>query len=344
MFDPHRQTLMQIEARSAKEAVASQMVKNDDILDILRSRINHQAPTAVITCARGSSDHAATYLRYILQTHLGLLSTSLSPSVSSLYGQWPHVPGALCVAISQSGASDDLLSVVEGYAKAGVGTVALLNDCESPLAGLAEIVVPLHAGQERSVAATKSFIASMFAALQIADCLKSGLVAKDELRALPDKLEEAWSIEWSPLIECLLPARGLYVIGRGVGLGAADEAALKFKETCKIHAESYSAAEVRHGPMALFDRDLPVLIFRQDDASARGVDELAALAVASGCKVFVVGGQTAGATNLDTVSTSPLLSPIIQIQTFYRAVNELALSRGCDPDNPPLLNKVTVTL
>jgi glucosamine--fructose-6-phosphate aminotransferase (isomerizing) len=96
--------------------------------------------------------------------------------------------------------------------------------------------------------------------------------------------------------------------------------------------------------MALFDRDFPVLIFRQDDASARGVDELAALAVASGCKVFVVGGQTAGATNLDTVSTSPLLSPIIQIQTFYRAVNELALSRGCDPDNPPLLNKVTVTL
>lgn len=344
MFDSHRQTLMQIEARSAKEAVASQLVKNSDILESLRSLIEQRPPRAIITCARGSSDHAATYLRYIVETRLGLLSTSLAPSVSSLYGHWPHVEGSLCVAISQSGASDDLLSVVEGYAKVGVSTVALLNDCESPLAGLAKNVVPLHAGQERSVAATKSFIASMFAALQIADCLQPGLVAIDELEALPDKLDEAWAIDWSPLIECLIPARGLYVIGRGIGLSAAGEAALKFKETCKLHAESYSAAEVRHGPMALFDRDFPVLIFRQNDASVHGVDELASLAVASGCKVFVVGGQTAGATNLDTVSASALLSPIVQIQTFYRAVNELALMRGCDPDHPPLLNKVTVTL
>lgn len=344
MFDPNRQTLMQIEARSAKDAVASQMLKNKDILDELRLLIKHRAPKAVITCARGSSDHAATYLRYIVETRLGLFSTSLAPSVSSLYGQWPRVPGALCVAISQSGASDDIRSVIEGYAKAGVTTVALLNDCESPLGGLAEIVVPLHAGQERSVAATKSFIASMFASLQIAECLQPGLVAIDELRALPDKLDEAWAIEWSPLIDCLVNASGLYVIGRGIGLSAAGEAALKFKETCKLHAESYSAAEVRHGPMALFDRDFPVLIFRQDDASARGVDELASLAVESGCKVFVVGGQTAGATNLGTVRASALLSPIVQIQTFYRAVNDLALARGCDPDHPPLLNKVTVTL
>jgi glucosamine--fructose-6-phosphate aminotransferase (isomerizing) len=335
---------MQIEAKSAKDAIASQMVKNEAILGSLRSLTKHQVPTAVITCARGSSDHAATYLRYILETRLGLLCTSISPSVSSLYGQWPHVPGALCVAISQSGASDDLLSVVEGYAQKGVRTVALINDCKSPLAGLAEIVVPLHAGRERSVAATKSFIASMFAALQIANCLQPGLIASDELRALPDKLDEAWSLEWSPLIECLLSARGLYVIGRGIGLSAAGEAALKFKETCKLHAEAYSAAEVRHGPVALFDRDFPVLIFRQDDASARGVDELADIAVASGCKVFVIGGKTAGATNLDTVNASALLSPIIQVQTFYRAVNELALMRGCDPDHPPLLNKVTVTL
>ena len=335
---------MQIEARSAKDAVASQLVKNRVILESLCSLFERQVPTTVITCARGSSDHAATYLRYIVETCLGLLSTSLAPSVSSLYGHWPHVEGSLCVAISQSGASDDLLSVVEGYANVGVSTVALLNDCESRLAGLAEIVVPLRAGQERSVAATKSFIASMFAALQIANCLQDGLVATNELEALPDKLDEAWKIEWSPLIECLIPARGLYVIGRGIGLSVAGEAALKFKETCKLHAESYSAAEVRHGPMALFDRDFPVLIFRQDDASANGVDELASLAVASGCKVFVVGGQTAGATNLDTVSASALLSPIIQIQTFYRAVNELALLRGCDPDHPPMLKKVTVTL
>lgn len=335
---------MQIEARSAKDAVASQLVKNGDILESLRSSIKQKPPKAVITCARGSSDHAATYFRYIVETRLGLLSASLAPSVSSLYGHWPHVEDSLCVAISQSGASEDLLSVAEGYAKVGIPTVALLNDCDSPLAGLAKFVVPLHAGQERSVAATKSFIASMFASLQVADCLQPGLVALNELEALPDKLDEAWGIEWSPLIECLVPARGLYVIGRGIGLSAAGEAALKFKETCKLHAESYSAAEVRHGPMALFDRDFPVLIFRQNDASASGVDELASLAVASGCRVFVVGGQTAGATNLETVSASALLSPIVQIQTFYRAVNELALMRGCDPDHPPLLKKITVTL
>jgi glutamine---fructose-6-phosphate transaminase (isomerizing) len=344
MFNPHRHTLMEIEARSAKDVVASQIAKNEDILGFLRSWVGRTGPTSVITCARGSSDHAATYLRYILETRAGVLSTSLAPSVASLYGKWPYVAGSLCVAISQSGASSDLLSVVEGYAKAGVSTIALLNDCESPLAGLAEMVVPLHAGQERSVAATKSFIGSMFAALQVADCLQPGLASLDELRSLPDKLEEAWAIEWLPLIEALVNAEGLYVIGRGIGLSAAGEAALKFKETCKLHAESYSAAEVRHGPMALFNNDFPILIFRQNDASAKGVDELTSLAVESGCKVFVVGGNTVGATNLATVNVSALLSPITQIQTFYRAVNALALARGCDPDHPPLLNKVTVTL
>lgn len=335
---------MAIEARSAGDAVRRQLDCNAAVLADLRGRLAKAPPTAVITCARGSSDHAATYLRYILETKAGLLTASLAPSVASLYDQWPSVANALCVAISQSGSSSDILAAVDGYRRRGVGTVALVNDCGSKLAQSAECVVPLCAGTERSVAATKSFIASLAASLQLANCIRPGIVASGEIESLPEKLGEAAEIEWLPLIDCLVEARGLYVIGRGMGLGVASEAALKFKETCSLHAEAYSAAEVRHGPMALFDVNFPVLIFRQEDASSPGVDELGELAVSRGCKVFTVGGRIEGGTTLPTIASSPLLAPILQIQTFYNAVNQLSLARGCDPDCPPLLRKVTVTL
>lgn len=310
----------------------------------IQGSVGKSRPPTIITCARGSSDHAATYLRYVLETRAAMLTSSFAPSVSSVYSQWPHVEGSVCVVISQSGRSPDLLAVVKGMNKVGVRTVALVNDTQSPLAEMAQFVVPLLAGPELSVAATKSFVGSLFAGLQLASCLDPRVLSDLDVQTVPDLLKRAWALDWSPLIDCLVDARGLYVIGRGISLGSAGEAALKFKETCNLHAEAYSAAEVRHGPMALFNRDFPVLIFRHNDASASGADEVAALAAEQGCKVFVVGGTSAGVTNLDAISAPALLEPMLQIQTFYKAVNELSLRRGCDPDRPPLLRKVTVTL
>lgn len=337
-------TFMSEEAASAHTVVARQCAENLSALQAVRNSFAKNRPPVIITCARGSSDHAATYLRYILETRTGILTTSLSPSVSSLYRQWPHVPRSACVVISQSGRSHDLLAVIDGMNRRGVRTIALVNDVQSPLAQISQFVVPLLAGTEHSVAATKSFIGSMFAALQLASCLYPRLFSANEIKMLPGLLQQAWELDWEPLVSCLVNARGLYVIGRGAGLSIAGEAALKFKETCNLHAEAYSAAEVQHGPMALFNKDFPVLIFRQNDVSAKAVDELAQIAAAQGCVVFVVGGHAENTVNLPMIEAPILMEPLLQIQAFYKAANTLSLRRGYNPDSPPMLKKVTVTI
>jgi glucosamine--fructose-6-phosphate aminotransferase (isomerizing) len=157
-------------------------------------------------------------------------------------------------------------------------------------------------------------------------------------------LADAWRCDWSPLVEHLASARSLYVIGRGPGFAVAQEAALKLKETCGIQAEAFSAAEVRHGPMALIGPRFPLLVFRQSDETADGIDELACDLVARGAPVFVLNGPDSGGTVLPAPAAHPLIEPVLQIATFYRAANAISLARGLDPDRPPHLSKVTETL
>lgn len=344
MAFPPEVTFMYKEAAASHEAVTRQLQEYGLAYDALRDSLAINPPSMVAVCGRGSSGHAAMYLRYLIETRLGILTTSLLPSTSSVYGGWPHVPHGLCVTISQSGQSADLLAVVEGMNRTKTRSIAIINDTSAPLADLSQFVIPIFAGDELSVAATKSFIGSLFASVQLVNSIKPGTIPAADLSMLPCLLKNAWELDWTQLTDCLVDANGLYVIGRGLGLAIAGEAALKFKETCGLHAEAYSAAEVRHGPMALFKKDFPVLIFRQRDESAASIDEIARLAVEHGCKVFVVGGNTKGATNLEAICASALLEPLLQIQSFYKAVNELALRRGLDPDCPPFLRKVTVTL
>ncbi|PKP92955.1 MAG: iron dicitrate transport regulator FecR [Alphaproteobacteria bacterium HGW-Alphaproteobacteria-16] len=335
---------MWAEAASASDAVRRQLNENGDVMAAIASSIAATPPSACVTIARGSSDHAASFLKFLLETQAGILTASLPPSVASIYSTAPRLRDGLCVAISQSGRSTDLLTAVEAVAAQGARTVAMVNDADSPLAALAQFAVPLHAGTERSVAATKSYIASLFACLHLVSELIPGRVPASWLHDLGDQLDMAWQCDWSALTDGLVDARGLYVIGRGPGYAAAAEAALKFKETCALHAEAYSAAEVRHGPMALLDPEMPVLIFRQEDEAAGSIDELAAFAVEQGCRVFVAGSAPAGAIRLDTINAPSIVQPLLQIQSFYKAVNALALRRGRDPDRPPLLRKVTVTV
>ena len=160
----------------------------------------------------------------------------------------------------------------------------------------------------------------------------------------PALLRDAWQCDWRPLVHHLREARGLYVIGRGPGLAIAQEAALKFKETCRLHAEAFSAAEVRHGPMALVGPDFPLLVFRQSDQSAQGVEELVRDVVDRGAPVFIAGGEVTGATPLPIPSAHELIEPMLQIEALYRAAAELSLARGLDPDRPPHLKKVTETI
>lgn len=297
-----------------------------------------------MTCARGSSDHAATFAKYLIETRLRVPVVSAAPSTASVYNVQPKLDSSLCMAISQSGASPDLLTTVEAAASAGALVAALVNVEDSPLAGQADWVLPLHAFPERSVAATKSYIASLSALLQLVAHWSGDQLLAGELADLPALLAGSWDCDWSDLVSGLRDASGLFVVGRGLGLGVAQEAALKLKETCGLHAEAYSSAELRHGPMALLGPDFPLLVFRQADETADGVDELASEMAGRGVPVFIAGAKVDGAIALPTVTAPSAFEPLLQIQSFYRAAALLSVARGLDPDRPPLLKKVTETV
>lgn len=332
------------ESAEAPRVVAGLLDKNRAQVARLAMRLRALAPQAVVTGARGSSDNAATFAKYLIETRTGTLTSSAGLSVSSVYTAHPKLDGTVFLAISQSGKSPDLLKTVEVARRAGAFVVAFVNDEAAPLAALAHEVLPLHAGPERSVAATKTWIASMAAIAQLVAAWSGDAQLETALAALPELLERAWSLDWSQVAHRLKDARDLYVVGRGLGFGTAQEAALKLKETCGLHAEAFSAAEVRHGPMALVRQDFPVLVFAQDDETLSGVAELTASFVEAGAAVIAAGMACAGALVLSSLRAHPVLQPILIAQSFYRAANALAFARGADPDSPPLLNKITETV
>ena len=337
-------TRMHREAAQSAQAVRDQLFANAELMERLGERLRVLAPPVVVTCARGSSDHAATFAKYLIETRLGVPTSSAAPSVSSVYDARPRFQGALCLAISQSGASPDLLATVRKARDAGAIVVALLNAENTPLAELAHHVVPLAAGPETSVAATKSFIASLSAVTHLISAWGRDRELSEALREAPKQLERAWSLDWSAALAPLTGANDLYVIGRGIGLGVAQEAALKLKETCGLHAEAVSAAEVRHGPMALVGTGFPVLMFSQNDEARASIELLAMELATRGAAVMIAGSRCPKALSLSAQPAHPVIEPMLLIQSFYRLANAVALARGLDPDHPPHLHKVTETV
>ena len=332
------------EAQEAGDVVRAQRDRNRDTISGLAERLRRSTPRAVVTLARGSSDHAATFARYLVETRAGVLTSSASPSVGSIYEATPDLTDALVLVISQSGRSPDLLAAAQQASDRGGLVVAMVNDESSPLAERAEVVVPRCAGPERSVAATKSFIASLAATVDLLAAWTQDPAIDAALSSLPAKLSEAWQLDWSAALPELRNASAMYVVGRGHALGVVQEAALKLKETCGIQAEGFSAAEVRHGPMAVVRESFPVVLFGQDDESLEGVSLLASEFAERGARVISAGIPDAPGTTLPVLPSDPLIAPILQIASFYRLANALALGRGLDPDRPNHLTKVTETL
>lgn len=335
-------TLMFREAAEAGDAVARFLAANGDALGRIGRRLRAAPPAVAITCARGSSDHAATFAKYLIESMTGVATASAAPSISSVY-RAPAAPAErFCIAISQSGRSPDLLSAVEAQRAAGAYVVALVNEEDAPLRDLADEVLALNAGPERSVAATKSFIVSLAALVSLVAAWAEDGALATEVAVLPDLLPRAFRLDWSGSLDTLVGARNLFVIGRGYGLGAAQEAALKLKETCGLHAEAFSAAEVKHGPMAIVGPGFPVLAFAGSDEAGRDVRATAALFRERGAAVMLAdakGGEGA----LPALARHSAIEPILTIQSFYRFAEALSRVRGLDPDAPPFLQKVTQT-
>ena len=335
---------MYVEAAEAPRVVGVQLLRNATLLQDLGARLRAQPPRAVVTCARGSSDHAATFAKYLIESHTQVLTSSAAPSMSSIYGSQADLRGVLFIALSQSGQSPDLLAATRHAKQGGALTVALCNTPGSPLMALVDVAVPLHAGPESSVAATKSYIASLSCLTQLVANWTMDRELLAALRQVPEQLARAWQCDWSKGAETLRGAVNLFVVARGFGLGVAQEAALKLKETCGLHAEAFSSAEVKHGPMALVRAGFPVLMFTQHDDTRAGIEELAVEFAARGAKVLLAGAEAKCALSLPTIAANAVIEPMLAIQSFYGMANALALARGLDPDTPPHLNKVTETV
>jgi glutamine---fructose-6-phosphate transaminase (isomerizing) len=336
-------TLMRAETNEAGAAVARLLAHNGESLGALGERLRAETPDVVVTCARGSSDHAATYGKYLIETMTGVPVASAAPSVVSLFDATVSTRRALCLAISQSGRSPDLLATVDAHRRGGAQVVALVNDEGSPLATGADTLLALCAGPERSVAATKSCIAAMagFAALVAAWADDADL--KAAVAALPAALDAAVARDWHAAVEPLAEARQMFVIGRGYGFGIAQECALKLKETCQLQAEPFSAAEVRHGPMAIVGEGFPVLALATSDAAGDDVMRVAdAFRERDALVLAAHAGDLAGA--LPAAAAHPAIEPILMLASFYGMAEQLSRRRGLDPDQPPHLAKVTRTL
>lgn len=302
-------------------------------------------PAVIVTVARGSSDHAASYLKYAVELAAGVPVASIGPSVASIYKRPLRLSGAACIGISQSGESPDIVEMMKAAVDGGALTLAITNAADSPMARAATHCLPLQAGPERSVAATKTYVASVVAGLALLADWQRDSALQAALQGLPDAFERVLTLDWSPLAARLARAQSLYVLGRGPGYAVAQEAALKFKETCGLHAESYSAAEVLHGPAALVEARFPVLALGVADAALPQLTATAERLAGQGADVFLTAAEVPGAVTLPAVADlHPLVAPLVLLAGFYGFIEELARRRGFDPDTPPHLRKVTETV
>jgi glucosamine--fructose-6-phosphate aminotransferase (isomerizing) len=336
---------MALETREAPAAVARLLDRELPAIRALGARLAGLAPPVVVTCARGSSDNAAGYLKYMLEIATGTPVASMGPSVASVYGAKLRLAGGVLVTVSQSGRSPDLVALQAAARAAGALTIAIVNAEDGPVAQEAEFVLPLHAGPERSVAATKSFVSSAVAVAAIVAAWTSDAALMAAIENLPHSLAAALDAEWSAVQPVLAAAPSCYVLGRGPALPFAQEAALKVKEIAGRHAEAFSLAEVMHGPLRLIEHAFPVLALLPDDAAAAANRAALARLVAAGGTVLSAATAAAPGVNLPVAPTGAArLDPISMILSFYGFAERFSRSLGLDPDRPANLRKVTETV
>lgn len=341
-------SLMLAEAREAPACVEAALREDAGLYASLGQRLRDRPPAFAATVARGSSDHAATYAGALFGIAAGRVTATLAPSLVTRYGAELAMAGALVLGLSQSGASPDLVVVMAAARAGGALTLAVVNTPSSRLAAAAEWELPQRAGPERAVAATKSFVMTTVAVARLVAAWTDDPVLEAALARLPERLATALDCDWSAALPLLSDpmAHGLYVVGRGVGLGTAQEAALKLKETSNLHAEAVSAAEVQHGPRAVIDGEFPVLVFGLSDPGGADARALAADLAGTGAPVLLASPDPGGiGLHLPLPPPlHPLLDPIPAILAFYPFAEALARARGLDPDRPRGLRKVTETV
>ncbi len=316
------------------------------VAEIIRKR----SPRYLMLVARGSSDNAARYGQYLFGAHNHLAVALATPSLFTLYQSPPDLEEALVLAVSQSGQSPDICAVVEKGREQGALTVAMTNDPSSPLAALAEHNINLNAGPERSIAATKTYTASLLALAMLSAALSGEAEEQRALQGLPALVEETLgqAQEIVSAAAAYRRAKGCVVLGRGYNYATAFEIALKLKELTYLLAEPYSTADFMHGPVALVQDGFLVVAVVADGRPAEELTNFLGELKRRRAQLVVVSPLAAALSLGDTRVALPpgipeWLSPVVAVTPGQLFALGLSQARGIDPDQPRGLHKVTLT-
>ncbi len=327
---------MALEATEAPQRIAEQLAANAATVQQVVEQIRQRSPKFVYMVGRGSSDHAGVFAKYLIEIEVGLPVAAAAPSIASVYNKSLQLADALVLVISQSGRSPDILAQVEMAKRSGAMVVALVNDTTSPLAEQAHYTLPLHVGAEKAVAATKSYLATLSAILQLVSVWSGNQALQQAVQQLPQSLQAAIELPQQLTAQALENVAHLVVLGRGLGYAISREIALKLKEVCGIHAEAFSSAEFLHGPVTLVKNQFAIVDVTIEDESLS----------AHRSQIEDVRSRGAAIVQLHHrgVNADARVLPLLVLQRFYLDVEVVARSRGINPDAPPGLNKVTKTV
>jgi glucosamine--fructose-6-phosphate aminotransferase (isomerizing) len=315
----------------------------------IAARLRESKPRGFVIAARGSSDHAALYAKYLFGVRNHTMVALAAPSMFTSYHRPPNLEGQCVIGISQSGAAPDVIAVIEEAARQGVVTLAVTNDPDSRLAHAAELLLPLGAGPERSVPASKTYIASLLALALISQALDPDTSFEAALGQVPPALAAALEqdAELDRLVPALLSPRAI-VLGRGFNFSTAEEIALKLTETSYVLARAWSIADFEHGPIAVVEAGFPVILVDGRGQMSTDVESIGRRLAGHGCRVIRLldgtgdDGDSEATVSLDS-GLPEELTPLTLGVLGQLLAHRVALARGIDPDRPRALNKVTRT-
>lgn len=339
---------MRNETLETPQIIEKILAEDRQVYRDLSHRLQKRPPESLISLARGSSGHAATYFDYLSMVRVGIPSISLPMSLFTLYNITNM--GSLLTpvfAFSQSGQSTDLIKTTKIMRENGSLTAAIVNDVNSPLAKACHWIFPMHCGEEKSVVATKSFIAQLFIGARIIAEWKDDPDLRNALTTVPDVLAHAVEYgdrEWNKIPETFTNGNQLTLISRGTSHALAFEGALKTQETCGIQAEAYSGAEFKHGAIAIVDKDYPVIIIAPRGPAQESLLTLAREIREYGGKVLIATSPNLKACDLPIAETGHYeLDVITASVSLYLAIEKLAIAKGHNPDQPPHMTKAVKT-
>jgi glucosamine--fructose-6-phosphate aminotransferase (isomerizing) len=323
-------------------AVFDSIVARRGDLTSVAELISARRPRFALLAARGSSDHAALYAKYLIEVLLQLPAGLVSPSTTTLYGAEPDLSDVLYLSVSQSGGSPDLVAATEAARARGALTIAVTNTPTSPLSDVAELSVDIKAGDELAVAATKTYTATLLSLYLLIDAVRGG--TGEAVAGLGELAGQALDVPIDEAVERYRTIERMVTTGRGYSSATAAEAALKLAETSYLAARAYSGADLLHGPVAAIDADTGVVAVTSKGRGGEAMRDVVAAVRERGADVLAVGSAATDGLHIPVPETAEEVAPILEVLPLQRLALALSLARGGDPDQPRGLKKVTRTL